>query len=104
MRRTVISLFAVGVLVFAGCSDSDNDPSSDAGSSDSGSSDDGGGGDAQGAAADSEFCTTFEDLISGGTDIEDSEVLERIQSVEPPEEIADEYATFVEFVEINTNI
>jgi hypothetical protein len=103
MRRTVISLVAVGALVFAGCSDSDNDPESDSDDT-SAAEDSGGGSEGGGEAAGSEFCTTFEELINGGQSVEDSEVLEQIQSIEPPEEIADDYATFVEFVELNTNI
>jgi hypothetical protein len=100
MRRTVISLVVVGALVFAGCSDSDNDPESE--SDETSAADDSGEG--GGEAAGSEFCTTFEELINGGQSVEDSEVLEQIQSIEPPEEIADDYETFVEFVELNTNI
>jgi hypothetical protein len=91
MRRTVISLLAVGVLAFAGCSDSDNDPGTGADSAD------GAGGD------DSAFCDAFEELIGGGTDVSNDEALETIRSVEPPEEIADDYAIFVEQVEMLSN-
>ena len=83
MRRTVISLLAVGALACAGCSDSDNDTGTAGRESD-----------------DSAFCDAFEELIGGGSDISNDEALETIRSLEPPDEIADDYAVFVQQIEM----
>jgi clumping factor A len=94
MRRTLMSLAACGVLAVAGCSDSDNDTASD---DDSGSGSETGGGSVE------EFCTEFNALDEQFSDPEaaedDDAVLDALRSLDPPDEIRDDFQLIVEATE-----
>ncbi len=86
MRRTLIGLAAAGLLAVTGCSDSDS-----------------GGGDAasSGGGSTEEFCADFQALDDRFS--EDPEaandtdaVLEALEELDPPEEIADDFQTVVD--------
>lgn len=86
MRRTLIGLAAAGLLAVTGCSDSDNESGGEAAS---------GGG----SAAD--FCDDFEALNDAFTEDPDAaadpeRVLEGLEGLDPPEEIADAYRTVLD--------
>jgi hypothetical protein len=91
MRRTLMSLAACGVLAVAGCSDSDNDTAID---DDSGSGSETGGGSVE------EFCTEFNALDEQFSDPEaaedDDAVLDALRSLDPPDEIRDDFQLIVE--------
>ncbi len=96
MRRTLMSLAACGVLAVAGCSDSDNDPASDDGSgSDSGSE--------SGGATVEDFCAEYNDLDEQFSDPEAAQdtdaVLDALRSLDPPDEIRDDFELIVEATE-----
>jgi hypothetical protein len=94
MRRTLMSLAACGVLAVAGCSDSDNDTAID---DDSGSGSETGGGSVE------EFCTEFNALDEQFSDPEaaedDDAVLDALRSLDPPDEIRDDFQLIVEATE-----
>ena len=96
MRRTLMSLAACGVLAVAGCSDSDNDTGGDdASTADSGS--ESGGGSVE------DFCTEFNALNEQFSDAEaaedDAAVLDALRSLDPPDEIRDDFELIVEATE-----
>jgi hypothetical protein len=82
MRKMIAALVAAGLLFTAACG-GDDDDSADAGSGDGGG---GGGG---------EFCDRAVALFSD-TDIDDEEAIAQLESIEPPDEIADDWQTLVE--------
>jgi hypothetical protein len=96
MRRTLMSLAACGVLAVAGCSDSDNDTGSDDAST-AGSGSESGGGSVE------DFCTEFNALNEQFSDAEaaedDAAVLDALRSLDPPDEIRDDFALIVEATE-----
>ena len=80
MRRTIIGLAVAGVLAAAGCSDSDV------------------GGEAAGQSGDT-FCADFEALDERFRDDEEAaseDVVAALEGLEPPDEIADDFAVVVE--------
>lgn len=107
MRRTLIALAAAGLLVVSGCSDSDSgDPNADEGAADestenedSGDSGDEGGDES--ADTPEGFCTDFQSLNDQFA--EDPEaasdpnaVIEALESLDPPDEIAEDFAALIE--------
>jgi hypothetical protein len=91
-----MSLAACGVLAVAGCSDSDNDTGGDdASTADSGS--ESGGGSVE------DFCTEFNALNEQFSDAEaaedDAAVLDALRSLDPPDEIRDDFELIVEATE-----
>lgn len=85
MRRTIIGLALVGAVAFAGCSDSE----------------DGVGGEASGAGPIDTFCDEFaaldERFASDPDAAADPEaVVEALESLRPPEEIADDFETVLD--------
>jgi clumping factor A len=96
MRRTLMSLAACGVLAVAGCSDSDND-------TDTASDDDSGSGSETGGGTVEEFCTEFNALDEQFSDPEaaedDDAVLDALRSLDPPDEIRDDFQLIVEATE-----
>jgi hypothetical protein len=97
MRRTLMSLAACGVLAVAGCSDSDNDTGSDDDTSTADSGSESGGGSVE------EFCTEFNALNEQFSDAEaaedDDAVLDALRSLDPPDEIRDDFELIVEATE-----
>jgi hypothetical protein len=89
MRRTLIGLAAAGLLVATGCSDSD-----------SGGGDDSAGGDSGGSAAEG-FCADFQELDDRFSEDPEAaadmdQVLGALESLDPPEEIAEDFDLVVE--------
>lgn len=92
MRRMIIGLAIVGVLTAVGCSDSDV------------------GGEAAGGSSTEDFCAEFQALderFSDDPDASSDEVVEALEGLDPPDEIADDYATVVdatrELAELDTS-
>jgi hypothetical protein len=79
MRKMITALVAAGLLFTAACG-GDDDDSADGGGG-------GGGGD--------EFCDRAVALFSD-TDIDDEEAIEQLESLDPPDEIAEDWQTLVE--------
>jgi hypothetical protein len=96
MRRTLMSLAACGVLAVAGCSDSDNDTGGDDVSTADSDSESGGG-------SVEDFCTEFNALNEQFSDAEaaedDAAVLDALRSLDPPDEIRDDFELIVEATE-----
>lgn len=95
MRRTLMSLAACGVLAVAGCSDSDNDTGGDdVSTADSGS---------ESGGSVEDFCTEFNALNEQFSDAEaaedDAAVLDALRSLDPPDEIRDDFELIVEATE-----
>ena len=89
MRRTLIGLLAAGALLVAGCGGDDGETTSDGG---------GGGGGGESASA-SDFCAQFQgydEQFNQNPDASEEEVVEAIRSLNPPEEIADDYETLLQ--------
>ena len=87
MRRTLIGLVAAGALLVAGCGGDDGETSTD----DSGDS-------GENASA-SDFCAQFQgydEQFNQNPDASEEEVVEAIRSLNPPEEIADDYETLLQ--------
>jgi hypothetical protein len=90
MRRTLICLLVAGAILVAGCGGDDDDDSGTGG----GNSDDTSSGD---ASVDS-FCEDFrsyDEQFSEQNEPSDEEVIEAIRSLDPPEEIADDFDTLI---------
>jgi hypothetical protein len=86
MRRTLIGLVAAGALLVAGCGGDDGETTSD----------DGGSGE---TASASDFCAQFQgydEEFDQNPDASEEEVVEAIRSLNPPEEIADDYETLLQ--------
>ncbi len=102
MRRTLIALAAAGLLVAGGCSDSDSgDPTGDEESADNGDGESSGGGDSE------DFCADFQaldDRFSADPEASEEEVIEALESLDPPEEIADDFATMIEVSRSTSNV
>jgi hypothetical protein len=86
MRRTLIGLAAAGLLAVTGCSDSENEDGGEAAS---------GGGSAE------EFCGDFEALNDRFAEDPEAaadagQVLDGLESLDPPEEIADAYQKVID--------
>ena len=107
MRRILIALAAAGLLVISGCSDSDEgDPNAEADSAeesadDAQSADNGDAAEDESAAVPEGFCTEFNDLNDQFAEDPDAAadpeaVISALESLEPPEEIAEDFATLVE--------
>ena len=105
MRRTLIALAAAGLLVVTGCSDSDSgDPSGDEDAAEEAtandeSSDESGG--ESGGDVPEGFCSDFQSLNDQFA--EDPEaaadpeaVATALESLDPPDEIAEDFATLIE--------
>jgi hypothetical protein len=90
MRRTLVGLMAAGALLVAGC-----------GGDDDGGDDTGGGGGGSSDEATQQFCEEFQafDAQFRDSNPSDEEVSEAIRSLEPPDEIADDYEILVEGLE-----
>jgi hypothetical protein len=89
MRRTLIGLMAAGALLVAGCGGDDGETTSADGG-------DGGGGE---NASASDFCAQFQgydEQFNQNPDASEEEVVEAIRSLNPPEEIADDYETLLQ--------
>ena len=88
MRRTLIGLAAAGLLVAIGCSDSDSGGGDNAGG-------DSGGSEAEGFCADfQELDDRFSEDPEAAADME--QVLGALESLDPPEEIAEDFDLVVE--------
>ena len=97
MRRTLIGLVAVGTLVLGACGDGDDDSASgDAAAADSGDS----SGSSGGGSSD-EFCSTITDLMAASTseNADPQAARERVANLEPPAEIADEWAQYMDLMQ-----
>lgn len=97
MRRSIAGLAAIGLLVAAGC-----------GGDDSGDGDSAEGG---GDGSTEDFCAGFNDINEQFADInpaEDPEALDEavalLRDLDPPEEVADDYATVLEGFEALADI
>jgi hypothetical protein len=111
MRRTLAGLMVMGVLVIGGCSDSDEGAADDDTTEDTGSdtTDDTGGddGDAPSDPATAEFCSRFADYdqqFSEDPDAGIQEVVDALKSLDPPEPIAEDYASLIEGMELMTTV
>ena len=85
MRRTIIGLILVGACALAGCSDSEGDV----------------GGDAAGSGSIEDFCSDFEELDRRFDEdpeaaADTAAVVEALDELDPPDEIADDYATVID--------
>jgi hypothetical protein len=80
MRKMITALVAAGLLFTAACGGDDDDSA------------DGGGG---GGGGGDEFCDRAVALFSD-TDIDDEEAIEQLESLDPPDEIADDWQALVE--------
>jgi hypothetical protein len=87
MRRFVVGVAVAALLIAAGC----------------GGDDDGGGGGGASSQATEEFCQGFNRINERFSDINPvtnpealQEALDMLRDLDPPEEIADEYATVLE--------
>ena len=92
MRRILIGLAAAGLLLVTGCSDSDDDTGSTGGES---------GGESSGGGTTEEFCTEFQaldDQFSQDPEAasDPAQVIEALEGLDPPEEIADDFETVLE--------
>jgi hypothetical protein len=101
MRRTLIGLAAAGLLLVTGCSDSDDESGSDNGDAADESGGDESGGDESGGGDASGFCADFQELddqFSADPEAaaDPNAVIEALEGLDPPEEIADDYATILE--------
>jgi hypothetical protein len=92
MRRTLVGLVAAGALLVAGCGGGDDD---------GGGEDEAGGGGGSQDEATQQFCEEFQafDEQFRDSNPSDQEVSEAIRSLEPPEEIAEDYEVLVEGLE-----
>jgi len=79
MRRTIIGLILAGTCALAGCSDSEGDV----------------GGDAAGSGSIEDFCSDFEEL-DRRFDEDTVAVVDALDELDPPDEIADDYATVID--------
>jgi hypothetical protein len=96
MRRTAIGLAAAALLIFAACGGDDDDASGDNGSSDE-----------QGApGSGSEFCQDFTELTQQGpaAGSDPASVIEAMRELNPPEEIADDFALTIEGAELQAEM
>lgn len=94
MRRTLIGLVAAGALLVAACGGDDGETTSDDGGETT--SDDAGSGE---TASASDFCAEFQgydEQFNQNPDASEEEVVEAIRSLNPPEEIADDYETLLQ--------
>jgi len=83
MRRTLIGLAAAGALLVAGCGGDDDDSGTTAG----------------GDGGTSEFCEEFlayDQQFSENDDASEDEVIAAIRSLDPPEEIRQDFDTLLE--------
>jgi hypothetical protein len=96
MRRTLIGLAAAGLLVAGGCSDSDSgNPNEDAADESTENADGGSSGDSDG------FCADFESLneefaADPEANTNPDDVIAALESLDPPDEIAEDFATIIE--------
>ena len=102
MRRTLIGLAAAGLLVVSGCSDSDSgDPNAEA-ADESNENTDGGSSGGSGDSGDSDsFCADFQSLndeFAADPEAinEPNAVADALDSLDPPDEIAEDFATIIE--------
>jgi hypothetical protein len=112
MRQAIGALVVVGALVAGACGDDDdaaNDSSANESSVEDGS---GGNGSPSGGSGDeSTFCdelSTAIEALGADADTEVSEeqglaAIDELTDLDPPAEIAEDYQTFVEFVEFMTS-
>jgi hypothetical protein len=90
MRRTLIGLVAAGALLVAGCGGDDGETTSDDGGETT--SDDE-------TASASDFCADFQgydEEFDQNPDASEEEVVAAIRSLDPPEEIAEDYETLLQ--------
>jgi hypothetical protein len=99
LLRRFIGLAAVPVLLLTAAACGDDDQTG-GGNGDSGASSDSGDS--------SSFCEAFEALDNDMSDADSADAMEdavsRVQDLDPPEEIADEWATFVEAFEQSVDL
>ena len=89
MRRTLICLLVAGAILVAGCGGDDDDSTDSGGSGDNASS---------GDATVESFCEDFQNYdqqFSEQNEPSDEEVIEAIRSLDPPEEIKDDFDTLI---------
>jgi hypothetical protein len=96
MRRTLIGLTAAGLLLVSACSDSDSGGPDDADSAseDAANESEGGGGETPEG-----FCADFQalsDQFGNDPEADPNEVVEALEGLDPPEEIAEDFDAVVE--------
>jgi hypothetical protein len=90
MRRTLICLLAAGAILVAGCGGDDDD---DAGTGDDQAGTVEGDGSVEG------FCEqfrTYDEQFTNDPEASDEDVIEAIRSLDPPEEIQQDFETLIE--------
>ncbi|MDD9372041.1 MAG: hypothetical protein PV358_18110, partial [Acidimicrobiales bacterium] len=101
MRRTLIALAAAGLLVVTGCSDSDSgDPSGDEDAAEETTANDESG-DESGDDIPEGFCSDFQSLNDQFSEDPEASadpeaVATALESLDPPDEIAEDFATLIE--------
>lgn len=100
MRRTVFGLAAAGLLVIAACGGDDDDSAGDDGG-DATEGESGGGG-----GSGSAFCEDFIEFTTQGPEAatDPSAIIDAMRELDPPEEIADAFATTIEGAELQAQI
>lgn len=99
MRRTLIGLAAAGLLVVSGCSDSDSgDPNAETADESNENAD---GGSSGGSDDSDSFCADFQALndefaADPEANANPDEVIAALESLDPPDEIAEDFATIIE--------
>ena len=99
MRRSLIGLAAAGLLVVSGCSDSDSgDPNAEAADESNENTD---GGSSGGSGDSDSFCADFQSLndeFAADPEAinEPNAVADALDSLDPPDEIAEDFATIIE--------
>lgn len=98
MRRTVFGLAAAGLLVLAACGGDDDD---DSAGGDEGTEETSSGGGSQ-----SQFCEDFTAFTTQGPEAatDPGAIIDAMRELEPPEEIADAFATTLEGAEIQSQL
>lgn len=92
MRRTLICLLAAGSILVAGCGGDDDDDGNDT------QSENGGENASSGDASVDSFCEEFrsyDEQFSEQNEPSDDEVIDAIRSLDPPEEIQDDFDTLI---------
>lgn len=93
MRRTLICLLAAGSILVAGCGGDDDDDGGD-----DTQSENGGENASSGDASVDSFCEEFrsyDEQFSEQNEPSDDEVIEAIRSLDPPEEVQDDFDTLI---------
>lgn len=97
MRRTLIGLLVAGTVLVAGCGGDD-----DGGDDDTGNGDGNGSESASNDPATESFCEDFlrfDQEFTENSQPDEAEVAAAIRSLDPPEEIRDEFEVVLEFID-----